>query len=74
MAYLVAHALFSLEGYCAAALSLRYEAVMLVWVSLIFVSNGVEINQSTFTPSSRRAYLGTSASVAWKLHSNEQTQ
>ena len=35
----MAHALFSLEGYCAAALSLRYEAVMLVWVSLIFISN-----------------------------------
>ena len=31
--------MFSVEGYCAAALSLRYEAVMLVWVSLIFISN-----------------------------------
>ena len=39
VAYIAAHALFSVEGYCAAALSLRYEAVMLVWVSLIFVSN-----------------------------------
>ena len=38
-AYIAAHALFSVEGYCAAALSLRYEAVMLVWVSLIFISN-----------------------------------
>ena len=55
-------------------MSLRYEAVMLVWVSLIFVSNSVEINQSTFTPSSRRGYVGTSASVARKLHSNEQMQ
>ena len=39
LAYIAAHALFSVEGYCAAALSLRYEAVMLVWVSLIFISN-----------------------------------
>ena len=39
VAYIAAHALFSVEGYCAAALSLRYEAVMLVWVSLIFISN-----------------------------------
>lgn len=37
--YLLAHGTFSLEGYCAAALSLRFEAVMLTWVSLIFVSN-----------------------------------
>mmetsp|Transcript_15487 Transcript_15487/g.48055 ORF Transcript_15487/g.48055 Transcript_15487/m.48055 type:complete len:409 (+) Transcript_15487:184-1410(+) len=38
-AYIAVHALLSLEGYAAAALSLRREACFLAWVSLIFALN-----------------------------------